>query len=127
MSFEHQDVVGAIGITVDLIGVLVIVAGIVVAAARFARPGPAAPEGELSRSRFEVFRQDLARAILIGLEFLIAGDIIRTVAVTPTLESLALLDLIVLIRTFLSVTLHLEVEGRWPWQKSTPEQSAKSA
>ena len=56
------------------------------------------------------------RSIILGLEFLIAGDIIRTVVVADTLENVAVLGLIILIRTFLSVTLHLEVEGRWPWQ-----------
>ena len=55
-------------------------------------------------------------SILLGLEFLIAGDIIRTVIVDATLENVAVLGIIVLIRTFLSLTLHLEVEGRWPWQ-----------
>ena len=62
------------------------------------------------------FRQQLAKAILLGLEFLIAGDIIRTVAVAPTLINTGVLAIIVLIRTFLSTTLQLEVEGRWPWQ-----------
>ena len=53
-------------------------------------------------------------SIILGLAFLIAGDIIRTVVV-DTLENVAILGLIILIRSFLSVTLHLEVEGRWPW------------
>jgi uncharacterized membrane protein len=53
---------------------------------------------------------------LLGLEFLIAGDIIRTVGVAPTLENVFILALIVVIRTFLSMALQLEVEGRWPWQ-----------
>jgi hypothetical protein len=52
------------------------------------------------------------------LEFLIAGDIIRTVVVAPTLENVFILGLIVLIRTFLSMALQLEVEGRWPWQRA---------
>jgi len=65
---------------------------------------------------YRLFRQDLGRAILLGLEFLIAGDIIRTVVVAPTLENVLILGLIVLIRTFLSIALQLEVEGRWPWQ-----------
>ncbi len=62
------------------------------------------------------FRQNLGRAILLGLEFLIAGDIIRTVVVAPTLDNVLILGLIVIIRTFLSVALQLEIEGRWPWQ-----------
>ena len=62
------------------------------------------------------FRQQLGRSILLGLELLVAADIIRTVAVTPTLSSVAVLALIVAIRTFLSFSLELEISGRWPWQ-----------
>ncbi|QNM82311.1 DUF1622 domain-containing protein [Sphingomonas sabuli] len=63
------------------------------------------------------FRSNLGRAILLGLEFLVAADIINTVAVTPTLQSLAVLAGIVAIRTFLSWSLEVEIEGRWPWQR----------
>jgi uncharacterized membrane protein len=69
-----------------------------------------------------LFRSSFGRAILLGLEFLIAGDIINTVAVRPTLESVAVLAGIVLIRTFLSFSLELEIEGRWPWQRKRGEQ-----
>lgn len=65
------------------------------------------------------FRSSLGRAILLGLEFLVAADIINTVAVQPTLSSLAVLGGIVLIRTFLSFSLEVEIEGRWPWQRRT--------
>jgi uncharacterized membrane protein len=68
---------------------------------------------------YHAFRTSLARGILLGLEFLVAADIIGTVAVDPTLENLAVLALIVLIRTFLSFSLQLEIEGRWPWQRAT--------
>jgi uncharacterized membrane protein len=54
---------------------------------------------------------------LLGLEFLVAADIIRTVAVTPTFRSVGVLAVIVVIRTFLSFSLELEITGRWPWQK----------
>jgi len=66
------------------------------------------------------YRQQLGRSILLGLELLVAADIIRTVAVTPTLRSVAVLAGIVLIRTFLSFSLELEISGRWPWQKALP-------
>jgi uncharacterized membrane protein len=69
-----------------------------------------------------LFRSSFGRAILLGLEFLIAGDIINTVAVRPTLESVAVLAGIVLIRTFLSFSLELEIAGRWPWQRKRDEQ-----
>ncbi len=65
------------------------------------------------------FRTNLGRAILLGLEFLVAADIVHTVAIDPTLDSLAVLAGIVLIRTFLSFSLEVEIEGRWPWQRGT--------
>jgi len=68
-------------------------------------------------------RQILGRGILLGLEFLVAADIIHTVAVELTFSTVGVLAIIVLIRTFLSVTLELELTGRWPWQKSGPKGS----
>ena len=100
-----------IGLAVDGAGVAAIVLGILSAVLKFSHRGP---RGADSYTRFH---QDLGRGILLGLEFLVAADIIRTVAVTPTLESVLVLGLIVLIRTFLSFTLQVEVEGRLPWQK----------
>jgi uncharacterized membrane protein len=69
--------------------------------------------------RYRSYRQGIGRAILLGLEFLIAADIVRTVAVSPTVEGVTILALIVLVRTFLSFTLELELEGRLPWQRAT--------
>ncbi|MBP2278530.1 DUF1622 domain-containing protein [Sphingomonas sp. PL20] len=63
------------------------------------------------------FRSSLGEAILLGLEFLVAADIINTIAIQPTLSSLAVLAGIVLIRTFLSFSLEVEIKGRWPWQR----------
>jgi uncharacterized membrane protein len=70
---------------------------------------------------FRSLRQNLGRAILLGLEFLVAADIIRTVSTIPTLLQVAVLGGIVLIRTFLSFTLEVELEGRWPWQRRRRE------
>ncbi len=96
-------------------GVAVIVVGALVATAKYALR----VFGETDRSEaYHLFRTSLARAILLGLEFLVAADIIGTVAVEPTLQNLAVLALIVAIRTFLSFSLELEVSGRWPWQKA---------
>jgi uncharacterized membrane protein len=108
----YREIMDGIGRAVDAVGVLVIVAGAVLATGRFM----VNRRGEAGRS-YRLYRQDLGRAILLGLEFLIAGDIIRTVVVAPTLENVVILGLIVLIRTFLSMALQLEVEGRWPWQR----------
>ena len=113
MAF-YSELMGGIGMAVDAIGVFVIVAGAILATGRFLVGRSAAGSGQ----PYRLFRQDLGRAILLGLEFLIAGDIIRTVVVAPTLENVLILGLIVLIRTFLSMALQLEVEGRWPWQRS---------
>lgn len=109
----YREVMDGIGRAVDAVGVLVIVAGAILATGRFLvkRHG-------LASKSYRLYRQDLGRAILLGLEFLIAGDIIRTVVVAPTLENIVILGLIVLIRTFLSMALQLEVEGRWPWQRA---------
>ena len=65
---------------------------------------------------FETFKRYMARGLLIGLDLLIAADIIKTVTLEATLENVAVLGLLVLIRVFLSWSLLLEVEGRWPWQ-----------
>lgn len=66
---------------------------------------------------YERLRRDLARSILLGLEFMVAADIISTVTIRPTLDSVAVLAAIVLIRTFLSFSLEVEINGRWPWQR----------
>lgn len=70
------------------------------------------------------FRSSLGRSILLGLEFLVAADIINTVAVEPTVQSLVVLAGIVLIRTFLSFSLEVEIEGCWPWQKGRAGRSS---
>lgn len=74
---------------------------------------------------FQELRQRLGRGILLGLEFLIAADIIYTVAIDLSFESVGALAIIVIIRTFLSFTLEVELTGRWPWQKALAEQRAK--
>jgi uncharacterized membrane protein len=67
------------------------------------------------------FRQQLGQAILLGLELLVAGDIVRTVAAQPSLISVGVLAIIVVIRTFLSFSLEVELTGRWPWRGPPPD------
>lgn len=102
-----------VGKIIDVIGVAVIAIGGVlavgIAIGRILRRAP---------DTYRIFRQQLGRAILLGLELLVAADIIRTVAVTPDLQSVAILAGIVAIRTFLSFSLEVEMTGRWPWQQS---------
>ena len=105
------EVVEAIGLVIDGAGVFAIVLGLLIATLRFAAAVRRGADG------YRQYRQDLGRGILLGLELLVAADIIRTVAVAPTLQGVLVLGLIVLIRTFLSMALQLEVEGRWPWQQ----------
>jgi len=78
---------------------------------------------------FLEYKHSLGRALLLGLEILVAADIVRTVALEATLPSVLVLGLLVLIRTFLSWSLVVEIDGRWPWQprpksSSSPEGSA---
>ena len=103
-------------------GVALIAGGLVFATVRYGLTRPAD-----SRSRYQRYRQDLGRAILLGLEVLVAADIVRTVAFTPTMASVSVLALIVAIRTFLSWSLTLELEGRWPWQREHPARSSAPA
>jgi uncharacterized membrane protein len=109
---DFSETVELAGKGMDTAGVLVLVIGAVVAAVRAAQSARGQQPGT-----YRQFRQQLGRTILLGLELLVAADIIRTVAVTPTLASVLVLALIVLIRTFLSFSLELEITGRWPWQK----------
>ena len=114
MSFNEA--VEVVGKVIDAAGVTAIVLGSLATAVRAV--------GRLRShepNNYRRFRQQLGRSILLGLELLVAADIIRTVAVTPTLTSVAVLAGIVVIRTSLSFSLELEITGRWPWQNQPPE------
>jgi uncharacterized membrane protein len=74
---------------------------------------------------YHAYKNAIGRTLLLGLELLVAADIIRTVALDPTLESVAVLGLLVLIRTFLSWSLVVEIEGRWPWRPKVPGAETK--
>jgi uncharacterized membrane protein len=110
----YEDVIDAVGKAIDAAGVAVIAAGLLYAAIVVVR---ARPDAGRAVDRYRTFRQTVGRSILLGLELLVAGDIIRTVAVSPSFVSVGILAIIVLIRTFLSFTLELELTGRWPWSK----------
>jgi uncharacterized membrane protein len=77
-----------------------------------------------SIERYEAYRHSLARSLLLGLEILVAADIVRTVALEPTLTNVASLGLLVVIRVILGWSLMVEIEGRWPWQPANkPEKT----
>lgn len=106
---ESVELVGKVidGVGVAIIAIGAVVAGGIAIGRLFRR----------SADTYRFFRETLGRTILLGLEFLVAADIIRTVAVTPNAQSVAVLAGIVAIRTFLSFSLELEITGMWPWQK----------
>lgn len=83
--------------------------------------------GQPRDANVAAFRSSLGRSILLGLEFLVAADIINTVGVEPTLQSLSVLAGIVLIRTFLSFSLEVEIDGRWPWQRPATRPGSERA
>jgi uncharacterized membrane protein len=130
MPNEHlvETIRGAIewaALGIEVLGALVIVAGVLrVAITRgtirflFKLDEPGA---------FGSYKHQMGRSLLLGLEFLVAGDVVRTVALEPTLLNVSVLGLLVLVRTFLSWTLAVEIEGHWPWQSRAIAQSHKPA
>jgi uncharacterized membrane protein len=113
MSFEHT--MDDIARAVEILGVATVVIGLAVA---LVSGGVGLQRRQRADDVYRTVRNVFARSILLGLEFLVAADIIRTVAVQPSLENVAVLGLIVLIRTFLSFALEVEIEGRWPWKRA---------
>ncbi len=110
------DVLGGIervSLGIEVLATAIIVLGILFAAARFGLESMARPPRLDAYDRFKVL---LGRALLLGLEILVAADVVRTVALEPSLQSVTVLGVLVLIRTFLSWSLVVEIEGRWPWQ-----------
>src|SRR5512143_4226037 len=110
---DLRGAVDTVGLAVDGVGVAVIVLAIVVAGFRFAAGLTGQHPFDAS---YRQLRQSIGRGILLGLELLVAGDIIRTVAIAPTFTSIGVVAMIVAIRTFLSFSLEVELTGRWPWQ-----------
>jgi uncharacterized membrane protein len=113
MDYKHT--AELIGSAFEVVGIVVLVLGSILAFGRYVvtlirlRDGPAA---------FRGLRLYMGRSIVLGLELLVAADIIRSVAIDPTFASVGVLGLIVLVRTFLSWSLEVEINGEWPWQRS---------
>ncbi len=111
-----ESLIKVTAVALEVAGILVIALGALLSTVT-------AASGYLQRTAADLYveyRRRLSRAILLGLEFLVAADIIRTVAIEPTFSSVGILAAIVLIRTFLSFTLEVEVSGRWPWSHDRP-------
>ena len=120
---DLEEAMDAIAQGVEILGILTLVLGLAVA---LVRAGLALAGGRGGVEGYRIIRTVFGRSILLGLEFLVAADIIRTVAVQPSLQNVAVLGLIVLIRTFLSFSLEVEIDGRWPWRRAGLEQAASS-
>lgn len=124
MSLDFAEVVDGIGRGVEGLGIAVIVVGVVTSTGQYAlRLG----RDDRRTNAYQQARQAIGRSILLGLELLVAGDIIRTVVVDPTFTSVGVLAVIVAIRTFLSFALEVEITSRWPWQHTSGTDAASTA
>jgi uncharacterized membrane protein len=106
-------------LVIEILAVVIIVGAILYAMGHYIVRAAIHPERE---ELYKQLKVRLGKALLLGLEVLVAADIVRTVALEATLQSVAVLGLLVLIRTFLSWALVVEIEGRWPWQPGGKEQ-----
>jgi uncharacterized membrane protein len=102
-------------LAIEVLAVVIIGFTIFYSMIRYSFQGIVQPENE---GRYRELKMRLGRSLLLGLEILVAADIVRTVALEATLQSVAILGLLVLIRTFLSWSLVVEIEGHWPWQST---------
>lgn len=100
-------------LAIEILAVAIIVVAIFSSLGRYLFHSVLRPE---KGNQYQELKFSLARALLLGLEILVAADVVRTVALEATFESVVVLGLLVLIRTFLSWALVVEIEGRWPWQ-----------
>lgn len=116
-------VMDAVSVLFEIAGVAVIVGGFAFALGRALRL--VGTQGWTSA--YDVVRRVFGKSLLLGLEVLVAADLIRTIAVEPTLDNLYVLGLLVLIRSFLSWSLDVELEGVWPWNKRKVEAAERAA
>ncbi|MEJ2600146.1 MAG: DUF1622 domain-containing protein [Anaerolineales bacterium] len=105
-------------LAIEVLAVVIIVVSVLYGTARFILRSLKYQLAE--EERYTRYKHTLGRALLLGLEILVAADVVRTVALEATLQSVAVLGLLVFIRTFLSWSLVVEIEGRWPWQPERP-------
>jgi uncharacterized membrane protein len=112
---EYAEVMEAVARGFEVIAAIVLAVGLVASAVFAIRAWRRTGQGTTA---YRVMRRSFGGVILLGLEILVAGDLLRTVAIAPTLENVAVLGLIVLIRTFLSFSLEIEIEGVPPWRRA---------
>jgi uncharacterized membrane protein len=112
-SVETQQIIVVISEVIDFAGVVIIALGALLGVILCAQD---LLHRERAVDAYSNLRTFLGRSLLLGLEFLVAGDIIKTVAIEPTFDSVIVLAIIVLVRTVLSLSIDVEIDGRWPWQ-----------
>jgi uncharacterized membrane protein len=117
---DFKQLIDLFGAGFEFVGVLVLVIGAILAFVMYAITLFHRKEASMA---YRDLRRNLGKAILVGLELLVAADIIRSVAIDPTFASVGVLGLIVVVRTFLSWSLEVEINGRWPWQSSRSQGS----
>jgi uncharacterized membrane protein len=115
---SYDDAISHVVDVVEGVGAAIMVVGAVGAAVLYARQ-----VGRGTERAYQQLRENLGRVILLGLEVLIVADIVRTIVVQPSLESVAVLGIIVVIRILLSFSLEVEIDGVWPWQRARLEAS----
>jgi uncharacterized membrane protein len=121
---DFKQAADVVGTGFQVVGIAVLVIGALLAFVLYLK---ALPHRRDTPTAYSDLRRDLGKAILVGLELLVAADIISSVAINPTFTTVGVLGLIVLIRTFLSWSLEVEVNGRWPWQSSrSPNEDSRN-
>ena len=132
-SLEHDlsiievihHVIEWLALGIELLAVAVIVSAVIILAIRRGTVRYLFHLGE--PGAYENYKHVLAKALLLGIELLVAADVVRTVALEPTLNNVAILGLLVVVRTFLSWSMAVELEGRWPWQQRLTRGSVSNA
>jgi uncharacterized membrane protein len=120
---ESQKIIFTIGEVIDFAGVTIIALGALMGLILCAR---SLLQQQRAVDAYSHLRTFLGRSLLLGLEFLVAGDIIKTVAIEPTFDSVIVLAIIVLVRTVLSLSIDVEIDGRWPWQAAQQASTAEA-
>ena len=118
---DFEEVMDLVARTFEVAGVTILVVGAIAAVVR------AVTKRSKGREFYKSVRTDFGHTLLLGLEVLVAADIVKTVAVDSTLESVAILGILVVVRTLLSISLDAEIDGVWPWRRRRVEMEESQA
>jgi uncharacterized membrane protein len=121
---ESRDIIYAISELIDYAGVAIIAFGAAGGILLFLRD--ILDQSLRNANAYDNLRRFLGRSLLLGLEFLVAGDIIKTVAIDQTIDSVLVLAIVVIVRTILSLSIDIEIDGRWPWEAAQQDLAART-